>query len=160
MKHIKVPPTTFLRISVWVIAAAVAALCGLIGVEIIKEGISLHYPMLWGIVITIYFSAIPFFIALRQALKLLRYIDRGSAFSPLSLRALKNIMHCALLIAVLYAAATPHLYSLAQLDDAPGVLLLGFIIIFASVLIALFAAVLRTLLGQAIALQSENELTI
>ena len=160
MKKIHVPSTTFLRISVWGIAAIAAALCIFIGIQVVREGVSPQYPMLWGIVITILLSAIPFFIALRQALRLLRAIDTGSAFSLFSLQALRRIIHCAIAIAVLYGAGTPHLFTLAQADDAPGVVLLGLIIIGASVLIALFAAVLHKLLAQAIAIQSENELTV
>ncbi len=43
------------------------------------------------ILIGMFVPAIPFFIALYQALKLLNYIDKNEAFSGLSIRALKTL---------------------------------------------------------------------
>jgi hypothetical protein len=54
----------------------------------------------------------------------------------------------------------PFLIGIAQEDDAPGLAALGLVIVFAAFAIALFAAVLQKLLQEAIAIKSENELTI
>ena len=40
-----------------------------------------------------YVAAIPFFVALYQAFKLLSYIDKNQAFSELSVKALKKIKY-------------------------------------------------------------------
>ncbi|QAY68107.1 DUF2975 domain-containing protein [Paenibacillus protaetiae] len=110
--------------------------------------------------VDLYATAIPFYFALYQALKLLTYIDKNNAFSELSVRALKNIKFCAAAISILFVLGMPLFYLLAEEDDAPGILLIGLVIIFASMVIAVFAAVLQRLLQNAIAIKSENDLTV
>lgn len=108
----------------------------------------------------IYGAAIAFFIALYMALKLLSYIDQSIAFSGQSVKALKNIKFCAIIISSLYVIGMPLIYYVAEADDAPGLIIIGLVIIFASFVIAVFAAVLQKLLENAIAIKSENDLTI
>jgi hypothetical protein len=108
----------------------------------------------------LYAAAIPFYFALYQAFKLLSYIDHNKAFSKLSVRALKNIKYCAITISILLAAGMPLFYLIAEMDDAPGIILIGLVLIFASMVIAVFAAVLQRLLQEAIDIKSENDLTV
>lgn len=115
----------------------------------------LQYPILIGM----YAAMIPFFFALYQALKLLAYIDKNQAFSELTVICLKKIKFCAIAIISLYAIELPFFYSLAKADDAPAVLI-GIVIIFASMVIAVFAAVLERLLQHAIKIKSENDQTV
>lgn len=112
------------------------------------------------IIAGMYITAVPFFIALYQALKLLGFIDSGKAFSVLSVKALQRIQYCAAIISGMYAAGMPYIYAVAQKDDAPGVVALGLIIVFASFIIATFSAVLQKLLQNAVDIQSENDLTV
>lgn len=116
--------------------------------------------MLYPIAAGIYASAIPFFIALYQALGLLSYIDENKAFSELSVKALKNIKYCANVISIIYVVLLPFVYLVAEKDDAPGLIVVGMVPIFASMLIAVFAAVLQRLLKEAIDIKSENDLTV
>ena len=53
-----------------------------------------------------------------------------------------------------------HFSILWQRDDAPGIIIIGMIMIFASMVIAVFAAVLQRLLKDAIDIKSENDLTV
>lgn len=115
-----------------------------------------YRPILSGL----YVPAIPFFFALYQALKLLGYIDNNTAFSLDSVHALKKIKYCALTISALFAAGMPYIFYVADRDDAPGVALIGFVIIGASAVIATFSAVLQKLLQNAIDIKSENDLTV
>lgn len=108
----------------------------------------------------LYATAIPFFFALYQTFRLLSYIDRNKAFSELSVTALKNIRNCAITISILYVVGMPLFFLLAEIDDAPGVILIGMVIIFASMVDAVFAAVLQKLLQNAIDIKSENDLTV
>lgn len=110
--------------------------------------------------IDLYASAIPFYVALYQAFKLLGYIDKNKAFSEISVQVLKNIKTCAFTISGLFALGMPLFYLIAEKDDAPGIILIGMILIFASMVIAVFAAVLQRLLKQAIDIKSENDLTV
>jgi putative flippase GtrA len=105
-------------------------------------------------------AAVPFFIALIQTLKLLGLIDRHTAFSELSVKALKVITVCALVVSLIFATMLPALFTIAQREDAPGVAGLGCIVIFASIVIAVFAAVLQRILRDAIRIKTENDLTV
>ncbi len=113
-------------------------------------------PLLIGL----YVPSFPFLFALYQAWNLLTYIDTNTAFSNLSVKALKNIKYCAVTIGVLFAAGMPYIFMVADKDDAPGVVLIGLIIISASIVIATFAAVLQKLIQSGLDIKSENELTV
>ena len=150
-------PTFFLRMVVILIGLVVAGLCLVVlPTGILTDQTGMYRPLLLGM----YVPAIPFFIALHQSLRLLRYIDEERAFSDLSVIALRKIKKCGLSISALYALGMPYIFHVADLDDAPGVAAIGFIIIFASLVIAVFAAVLEKLLHHAIEIQSENDLTV
>ena len=116
----------------------------------------LLYPIITGM----YLSAIPFFIAVYQALNLLNHIDKNQAFSDLSVKALKNIKFCALIICGLYVVMLPFVFGVAQMDDAPGLVLVGMVPVFASFVITVFAAVLQRLLQEAIDIKKENDLIV
>ena len=107
-----------------------------------------------------YLTAIPFYFALYQAFKLLSYIDKNEAFSELSVKALKNIKYSAITISVLYVISLPLFYVVAEIDDAPGIIVIGLILIFAAMVIAVFAAVLQRLLQEANDIKSENDFTV
>ena len=49
---------------------------------------------------------------------------------------------------------------MADIDDAPGLVIVGMIPIFASMVIAVFAAVLQRLLKEAIDIKEENDLIV
>lgn len=95
-----------------------------------------------------------------KTLKLLNYIDTNKTFSELPIKALKNIKYSGITIAALFSAGIPYIYYAADKDDAPGVILVGMLFIFFSVVVATFAAVLQKLLQNAIDIKSENDLTV
>ncbi|WP_219192136.1 DUF2975 domain-containing protein [Bacillus paralicheniformis] len=155
--------TLFLKIAVILIGIPVLALCIFFVPKIAYFAADL-YPdisyLKYLVYIDLYAAAIPFYFALYQAFKLLSYIDHNKAFSKLSVRALKNIKYCAIIISILLAAGMPLFYLIAEMDDAPGIILIGLVLIFASMVIAVFAAVLQRLLQEAIDIKSENDLTV
>jgi hypothetical protein len=153
--------TLFLKIAVFLIGTPVLALCvfGLPWLAKDSAGSELAY-LIYGILVVMYVSAIPFFVALYQAIRLLSYIDKNHAFSELSVKALKNIKYCATTISILYVAGMPLFYLMGEKDDAPGVILIGMMFVFAPLVIAVFAAVLQKLLKNAIDIKSENDLTV
>ncbi|MFJ7511495.1 DUF2975 domain-containing protein [Peribacillus simplex] len=159
----KLGTTLFLKIAVILIGIPVLALCIFVVPEIANFAAELYPDMTYLkylILIDLYASAIPFYFALYQAFKLLSYIDKNKAFSELSVRALKTIKNCAITISVLYVAGMPLFYLMAEMDDAPGIILIGMVVIFASMVIAVFAAVLQRLLQEAIDIKSENDLIV
>jgi len=155
--------TIFLKLAVFLIGTPVLALCifGLpwIAKDAAESSTEMAY-VLYGILIVMYISAIPFFVALYQTFRLLSYIDKNKAFSELSVRALRNIKFCAITISGLYLVSMPLFYIVAEVDDAPGAMVFGMGPAFASMVIAVFAAVLQKLLEEAIDIKSENDLTV
>ncbi|BDG41900.1 DUF2975 domain-containing protein [Saccharococcus caldoxylosilyticus] len=155
--------TLFLKFAVVLMGLPVLALCIFLlpGIaeyfaELNPKLDFLQYPFLIGL----YVTAIVFFVALYQALKLLSYIDKNQAFSELSVKSLKNIKYCAITIGALYVVFMPLLYLMAEVDDAPGIILIGMVIIFGCMVVAVFASILQKLLKNAIDIKSENDLTI
>ncbi|MCC3357031.1 DUF2975 domain-containing protein [Bacillus sp. REN16] len=158
--------TLFLKFAVIVMGIPILALCifGLpkiatVAIGEVADGSTLGYMVL-GILTLMYISAVPYYIALFQAFKLLNYIDKGIAFSDQSVSALKKIRNCAITISVLYLAGLPFVFIVAQWDDAPGLVLIGMVVVGASMVIAVFAAVLKKLLQEAIRIKTENDLTV
>ncbi len=139
------------------------ALC-IFALPSIMKGAALEWPVIAplqeAILFGLYLTAVPFLFALYYAFQLLNYIDRGTAFSELSVKALKYIKYCALAMSGLYMIGMPVIFLIAEADDAPGAIFIGFAAACSPVIIAVFAAVLQKLLHNAIGLQSENELTI
>ncbi|MFZ5965900.1 MAG: DUF2975 domain-containing protein [Bacillota bacterium] len=162
MKH---SSTLFLKIAVFIIGTPVLALCifwlpGIAARDAAAhpETAYLQYPFLIGTYITV----TPFFVALYQSLKLLSYIDKNKAFSELSVRALKYIKYCAITISTLIVVGiiSGVILFAGEGEDITGFISLGLMLTFASMVIAVFAAVLQRLLKDAIDIKSDNDLTI
>lgn len=155
--------TLLLKIALFILAAPVLIFCIAMVPVIVKniaEGLAgVDYAIL-GLVVIIYITAVPYYIALFQAWKLLSYIDANNAFSEQSVTALRIIKRSAIIISALYILALPLFYIFAEYDDAPGLIIIGLLLVFAAGVIAVFAAVLVRLLRQAIDIKTENDLTI
>ena len=155
--------TMFLKIAVIMLGIPVAALSVLllpwIARDAAQSSIRMAY-VIYGILILMYISVVPFFAALYQGFRLLGYIDSNKAFSELSLKSIQKIRSCAAAISIIYLFAMPLFYIVAEIDDAPGVILVGMILVFAPLTVTVFAAILKKLLKNAIDLKNDNELTI
>ncbi|KAA8747921.1 MULTISPECIES: DUF2975 domain-containing protein [Paenibacillus] len=153
--------TIFLKLAVLLIGVPILALC-IFGIPwLANNPVNPNYAgALYPIVIIMYVSVIPFIVALYQAFRLLSYIDKNEAFSLMSVRSLKTIKYCAIVISSLYFVMLPFVYVVAEKDDAPGLILMGMIPVFASLVIAVFSAVLQRLLQEAIDIKSENDLVV
>ncbi|MGG2054581.1 DUF2975 domain-containing protein [Lysinibacillus pakistanensis] len=152
--------TLFLKIAVFLMGLPVLSLCILVVPRVAIKAAH-HFPKttLFAVIV-VYATAIAYFIALYTTIKLLSYIDQNIAFSERSVKALITIKYCAIIISSLYVVAMPMIYYVAEVDDAPGLIIIGMVIIFASFIVAVFAAVLQKLLKNAIDIKSENDLTV
>ena len=148
--------TLILKAAIIFIGLLVLGLCVFIPAVAISDNTGDYSPILFGL----YVPAIPFFIALYQALKLLGYIDKNQAFSEQSVDALGRIKYCGFIISGLFTAAMPYIFYVADKDDAPGVILMAGIIIGTSFVIGTAAAVFQSLLQNAVDIKSENDLTV
>lgn len=152
--------TTFLKMVLVLLGIPVLVLCGVTLMWLFKYHIghdmALAIPIFGGL----YLAALPFYRALFEAYRLLVLIDRGTAFSEASVKALKVIKYCAMAVAGIFTLIFPLVFLVAQWDDAPGLIVVGMIPIFVSLVMAVFAAVLQKLLDNAVTLKMDQELTI
>ncbi len=155
--------TLFLKLVLILIGGSVLAFCAYffpyVWVGATKEWPISAYVLYPGL-ICIFATIIPFLFALLQAFRLLQYIDRNHAFSEPSILALRTITFCAVAMSVLYWMGMPLVFALADLDDAPGGVLIGAAFASAPLVVATFAAVLQKLVRSALALKIEQDFTI
>lgn len=145
--------TLFLKGVVVLMGFVVLVLC----IFVLPPGIRSQSGGYRPIILGMYVTTIPFFIALYQALKLLGNIDKNTAFSVSSVKCLGYIKYCGGAISAIYAVGMPYIFIVAQRDDAPGVVLMGLIFTFAPLMVAIIAAVLEKIFQDAISIKSEND---
>src|SRR6267143_2771869 len=106
-----------------------------------------------------YIGSVPFFVGLYQAFKLLGYIRRNEIFSQRSVRAMRTIKYCALVIIGFVAVSVIFMIG-GDRDDRPGGVFMRILITFPSIVIATAAAVFERILQNAVDIKSENDLTV
>ncbi|MBI4121493.1 MAG: DUF2975 domain-containing protein, partial [Candidatus Ryanbacteria bacterium] len=67
-----------------------------------------------------YVASIAFFVALYQAFKLLGYIGQNKVFSLNSVKALRTIKHCAIVLSILIVMAAIYIMIFHAKDDDPA----------------------------------------
>jgi hypothetical protein len=154
MKH---GSTLFLRLAIILIGLFVLTLCVYVLPLVISDDNTGYYKPL---LMALYIPAIPFFWAVYQGLRLLRYIDTNNAFSVASVKAFQAIKYCGVVIGAFFMVMSPYAYKVADMDDAPGVLLIHLVITGASFVIAAFSSLLQKLVQNAVDIKSENDLTV
>ena len=108
-----------------------------------------------------YLASIPFFVALYQAFKLLGYIGQNKVFSLSSVKALRTIKYCAIVLSILIVMAALYIMLQHNIDDDPaGFIAVSIVATFISIVIATAAAVFERLLQNAVDIKSENDLTV
>ncbi len=108
-----------------------------------------------------YLASIAFFVALYQAFKLLGYIGQNKVFSLSSVKALRTIKYCAIVLSILIVMAGLYIRIFHAKDDDPaGFLAICIVTTFISIVIASAAAMFERILQNAINIKSENDLTI
>ncbi len=153
MKHVS---TLFLKTVIYLLGLAVLGICIIIVGVSVSGNAGMYLPVMIGVFLT----ALPFFHALYQGILLLRYIEKNTAFSDASVKAIRTIEYCAFTISTMYALMMPYIIYAANIDDAPGAPFIALVCIVTTVIVGVFAAVLQRLLQSAIDFKSENDLTV
>jgi hypothetical protein len=108
-----------------------------------------------------YAASIAFFVALYNMFKLLGYIGQNKVFSSNSVKALKSIKYCAIVLSILIVLAGLYIRLFHNKEDDPaGFIAICIITTFVSIVFATAAAIFEKLLQNAIDIKSENDLTI
>ena len=108
-----------------------------------------------------YIASISFFVILYQAFKLLGNIRQNKVFSLNSVRALRIIKYCAIVLIAFIAGAEAFFFIVQRgNEDIAGGVAMGLGLIFISLVIGSVAAVFEKVLQNAVDMKSENDLTI
>lgn len=105
-----------------------------------------------------YASSSVFFIALYKAHRLLGYIGHNKAFTTNSVKALRDIKFCAILMGVLIVIAGLIIVLFHNKEDDPaGFLAMCILTTFISITIAIITSVFQNIIQKGVDLQTENE---
>lgn len=108
-----------------------------------------------------YAASIAFFVALYKAFKLFGYIGQNKVFSLTSVKTLKSIKYCAIVLTILIVTAGLYIkISHNNEDDPAGFLAICIVTTFVSIVVAIAAAIFEKLLQNAIDTKSGNGLII
>ena len=98
----------------------------------------------------VYIGSIPFFVALYQAFKVLRYAGQNKVFSQAAVKALRTIKYCALAIIGFVVVEEIFIMLNHGNDDPAGGVFMGILITFGSIVVATAAAVFERILQSAV----------
>lgn len=108
-----------------------------------------------------YGASIAFFVALYNAFRLLGYIGQNRVFSTNSVKNLRNIKYCAILLSILIVVAGLFIWLTHNKEDDPaGFLVICIVTTFITIVVATTAAIFEKLLQKAVDMKSENDLTV
>ena len=154
--------TIFLKVVILLIGTV--TLAGIIRFPL-TEGRAGHLDLVsiyWDpFIVYMYAASSPFFVALYQAFKLLGYIGENKVFSLNSVKALKKIKYCAIILGGSIVMAGVYIKIFHDKNDDPaGFLAMCIVTTFISIVVATAAAVFEKTLQSAVDLKSENDLTV
>jgi hypothetical protein len=107
----------------------------------------------------IYVAAIPFFVGLYHAFKVLGFAGRNQEFTAPAVRSVRIIKYCAMAL-IGFVTVAELIILFTESDDRAGGVMMGAFIFFASVVVATAMAVLERALQNASDLKSEHDLTV
>lgn len=108
-----------------------------------------------------YASSVVFFVGLYKAFKLVGYIGNDRLFSTDSIKSLRIIRYCAIIMTFLVVLAALYINLFHDKNDDPaGFLGMSMVVIFINTTIAIAVTVLENIVQKAIDMKSENDLTI
>lgn len=153
----------FLRTAITLMVLGVAALCTFL-LPLLWNDVAAEFPTysyaVYAVFIAMYIAAIPYFVGMYGAWRLLACIDKGRAFTKDAVSAVRTIAVSAGLVSAVYIVSMPFFYIWGDNDDAPGLIVIGMVLVGAPMVVSVFAALLQRLISDAVDLKSENELTV
>ena len=159
---IKKISTVFLQVVVVLISmVALAILIVFPTKEGRAENLDLFHIYADPLILYSYAASIAFFVALYKAFNLLGYIGRNQVFSIDSVKTLKGIKYCAIIlgISIVLAGVYIRIFHSAE-DDPAGFIAMCILTTFACIVVATAAAIFEKILQNAVDIKSENDLTI
>ncbi len=149
-----------LRMALLGIAAVFGLLSLLVTIQIVTTK-HLEYPAtIWMLAIAVYGVTASIWFALIKLAQILRLIEHHQVFLPQTLRYVSAIRKAILVASLTALFDLPFFYRITQLEDAPGLMLLGLGLVFIPFAILILMQIVEDLFKSAIAFQSEVDLTV
>lgn len=128
------------------------------------EGVNAHAKFfevyLDPFIALVYIGSIPFFMALYQAFKVLRYAGQNKIFSQEAVNALRTIKYCAITIIGFVVVEEIFIMLNHGSNDPAGGVFMGLLVIFGSGMVSIVAKMFERILQNAVDIKSENDLTV
>jgi hypothetical protein len=106
-----------------------------------------------------YVASIPFFVALYQAFKLVRFAGQNRMFTQPAVKSLRLIKYCAIAI-IGFVLVSVAFMPMADPDDRPPGVVVRVVITFGSIVIATAAAMFERIFQSGLDMKTENDLTV
>lgn len=155
--------TLFLRAMIGMMTLGVLVLCTLL-LPTLWGDIAAEFPgyayAVYAVFAAMFAAAVPFLLGMYNAWRLLALIDGGKAFTKDSAKRVGAIAIAAGCISAVYIVSMPFFYIWGDNNDAPGLIVIGMVLVGAPMVVAVFASLLYRLIGEAAELKSEHELTV
>lgn len=152
--------TLFLKVVLLLMALVILVLYSYVFPELARRDAAAHPDddfLRYVFLLSGYIFFIPILVALYQTFKLLVHIDRSEAFSDLSVKALRMIKYCAIMVIAFIVLGVLFMTLFVVDEDITPFITLGVIGSFGSSVIAVFAGLLQKLLTDAIVFKSDND---
>lgn len=140
--------TLFLKITLIAMMIPIVLLSCVAAPQMLIEAIQSDEVNIWFVMsfsVFMFLLLFPYAIAVFQTFILFINIEKGEYYSKKSVRNFDIIKYCAIIALILFIAMLPSIFYFSEIDDAPGLALLGLIFVFASGSIAVFATVMKDL---------------
>jgi hypothetical protein len=108
----------------------------------------------------VYVGSIPFFVALWHGIKVLGDVGGEKQFSPVSVKSLRTIKVCAIVLIAFVVGAELMILNGPPEEDRAGGVAMGLVILLASIVVATAMSVLERSLQRVVDLKSEHDLTV
>lgn len=96
-------------------------------------------PVPQVLIVFLYVTMVPFYRAIYHTLKGLQHLIRGQPID----QQLVRVKHNAIVLAIMYVLALPGAYYVADINDAPGIIVLSLIILGITVAVIVTSTILR-----------------
>jgi Protein of unknown function (DUF2975) len=152
-----------LQASLFVLSVPVVILVNMFLFEVIKFSISLK-PFLemfrWPLIVLLFIADGLFLSVILSGIRILFDFSKEQVYSNMTIHILHKAYQKALIITGIFVSYLPFFYISAELDDAPGLVLVGAFLVGLAFALALLLKVFTKLVIQALILKNENDLVV
>jgi len=138
----------FLRLIVFCIIFGLFGLAGL-GIPLVWHGVKEHLLLErpgYSVLLTAYLIFIPTLLILFHALRILRYISMAPPAFPLITASIQSMKLSFYIVTILTTCLFPIFFYIGQIDDAPGLIVIGIVLILAPLTLGTLLACIHQLL--------------